>query len=123
VVVPPEMIETISVLKEACDLNVATLSQAILAAMVLNEDLSAHLERLRIEYKARRDAMSEALEAQFGPTVRWVKPSAGFYFGNYILDSLIELPPRVEHGNVFTGRFVAAFSTGSSCPKGITAAS
>jgi 2-aminoadipate transaminase len=80
IVAPLGVMDTLSVLKESSDLNVATFSQAVLANLILTEDLAAHIERLRTEYRSRRDAMSEALNAHFGAALEWVRPPAGFFF-------------------------------------------
>jgi len=54
----------------------------------------AHLSRIQCEYRIRRDAMSEALQAYFPSDAQWSCPSGGFFIW-------VNLPPEVPVMEVF----------------------
>lgn len=80
IVAPRDCITTLSVLKEGSDINTGTLAQRIVCRYLDSYSLPDHIERLRSEYKVRRDAMHAALLKSFPSGVHWRRPSAGFYF-------------------------------------------
>jgi 2-aminoadipate transaminase len=88
-IVPEALVPKLSVLKEASDLDVATFSQRLLTTYLDAGFLPEHVERLRREYRVRRDAMDNALRIHFPSEARWVKPSSGLFFW-------VELPRRVD---------------------------
>lgn len=79
VVVPEALIPTLSVLKHGSELDVSSLVQHCLSAFLDTGELPAHLARIRVEYRARRDAMLDALERHMPPTVRWTRPVGGMF--------------------------------------------
>jgi len=88
-VVPEEFGVKLSIAKESNDLNTATLAQRILCAYLDTGLLPMHMERLRCEYRARRNAMLQALEAHFPEGARWRSPEAGVFVW-------VELPSNVQ---------------------------
>jgi 2-aminoadipate transaminase len=92
-VVPEELIEKLGIVKEASDINTSTFTQRAIAAYLDAGHLPAHLRRLRDEYRARRDAMHEAMLRHFPKTARWQKPSNGMFFW-------VELPSDVDTGAI-----------------------
>ena len=78
-VVPDTLVPTLSILKHGSDLDVTTLAQRCLSSFVDGGGFPAHLERLRGEYRARRDAMLEALARHFPRTARWTAPAGGMF--------------------------------------------
>jgi DNA-binding transcriptional MocR family regulator len=56
--------------------------------------LPAQIERLRSEYRLRRDVMMRALAESFPETARWTKPDGGFFIW-------VELPPGIDVDELF----------------------
>lgn len=80
IVAPRNCMTTLSVLKEGSDINTGTFAHRFVRRYLDSHSLPAHIERLRSEYRARRDAMHDALLECFPSGVHWKKPSAGFFF-------------------------------------------
>ncbi|MDP9120027.1 MAG: PLP-dependent aminotransferase family protein [Acidobacteriota bacterium] len=78
-VVPEELIPKLSALKHAADLDTPSFSHRVIAAYLSTGELPGQLERIRAEYRRRRDAMLAALEAHFPAEARWNHPRAGMF--------------------------------------------
>jgi len=79
IVAPEELVGPLASLKEASDIDTATLGQRAIAAFVASGEFDAHLDALRAEYARRRDAMLGAMAATFPAGTRWSIPRAGFF--------------------------------------------
>jgi 2-aminoadipate transaminase len=93
-VVPAELIEPLSIVKEAADIDTATFTQRLVNAYLESDQLPAHIATLRDEYKRRRDAMASALEEHFPDEAKWNMPQSGFFFW-------VELPTSVDLDRLF----------------------
>jgi 2-aminoadipate transaminase len=93
-IVPEEFIPYLSTIKEASDINMSPLSQRAIAAYLDAGHLTAHLARLRQEYKIRRDAMSDSLQEHLSLEARWQRPANGMFIW-------VELPETVDAGELF----------------------
>src|SRR5262249_35686790 len=118
VIVPERFLGPLASLKEASDIDTATLGQRAVAAFVASGAFEDHLERLRAEYRRRRDTLLSALERAFGSEARWSRPRAGFF-------TWVELPGEIDALELFETAlerervaFVpgAAFAAGSAAP-------
>jgi 2-aminoadipate transaminase len=78
-VVPEPLIPRLSMLKHASDVDTASVAHRTVEAFLAAGRLPDHLERLRHEYRRRREAMLAALEASMPRGVRWNRPSGGLY--------------------------------------------
>lgn len=78
-VVPEELIPPLSIIKESCDIDTSTLAQRAVSHYLGEGHLAPHLERLRGEYRARRDAMLRALGEHFPAGARWGVPDSGIF--------------------------------------------
>ncbi len=65
-------------MKQAADLHSATLNQMAIAH-VAETHFDGHIETVRHAYRARRDAMLEALETHMPDGVSWIKPEGGMF--------------------------------------------
>ena len=113
-VVPPELVPRLSILKHASDLDVITYAQHALLAYLDSGDLPRHLNVLRREYRHRRDVMLAALAKQMPSEVRWNVPEGGIYVW-------VELPRRadaVELLRFAAEREAVAFSPGAAFAGG-----
>lgn len=73
-----EVIDKLVLVKQAGDLHVATLNQAI-TAEVASAVMDSHVPKLRAAYGARLDAMLEALETHMPSSVSWTRPEGGMF--------------------------------------------
>lgn len=94
-VVPPELVPRLGIIKEATDINTSVFTHRVISSYIDQGLLPAHLERLRGEYRARRDAMLQALAEHFPAQARWRAPTAGMFVW-------VELPEGVDAGRLLT---------------------
>jgi 2-aminoadipate transaminase len=94
VVVPKELMLPLSVIKESTDIDAAPLSQRIVNAYLDTGELPTQIDKVRTEYRLRRDAMMRALAENFSDVARWAKPNCGFFVW-------VELPPAVDVDELF----------------------
>lgn len=95
-VVPEELMLSLSVIKESSDINTATLAQRTIAAYLDSGHHEQHLHRVRQEYRTRRDHMLDALSRHFPEGARWKTPSSGFFLW-------VELPQEVNASELLKG--------------------
>ena len=88
-VLPADLVDRASIVKEASDLESSALTQRAVAAYLEAGHLPGHLERLRGAYRLRRDAMLSALERFFPESAAWTRPRGGMFVW-------VELPPEVN---------------------------
>ncbi len=88
---PAEVLEKMAIVKQSNDLHTDGLVQRVVNVMVRSGELPGHIERLRVEYRARRDAMLAALQEHFPPEARWTHPRGGLFVW-------VELPEDVDCG-------------------------
>ncbi len=88
-VVPEALVRPLGIVKEATDINTSTFTQRVISAYIDDGLLPAHLETLRREYGARRDAMDAALREHLGGAARWRTPTAGVF-------TWVELPEGTD---------------------------
>jgi DNA-binding transcriptional MocR family regulator len=77
VVGPAEIIQRLTLLKQAADLHSNTFGQSILSQVL--DDFENHVSELRKIYGRRRDCMLEALSAEFPEEATWTRPAGGFF--------------------------------------------
>lgn len=94
VVVPQELIEPLSIVKESADIDTATFTQRLVNAYLESDQLPAHLAGLREQYNARRETMARALADYFPDEARWNVPASGFFFW-------VEFPSQVDLDKLF----------------------
>jgi 2-aminoadipate transaminase len=90
----PELVRRLAIVKQACDLQTATLAQWAAVHTLERIDYDAHLERLRLVYGRRCEAMLTALRERMPPRVRWTNPEGGLFLW-------LELPDGLRDDEVF----------------------
>lgn len=75
----PAMLEAMSVLKDAADVESSALVMASVDTYLSKVDFSAHIAALRQHYATKRDAMIRALDATMPPSVHYTRPAGGFF--------------------------------------------
>ncbi|UJR85361.1 PLP-dependent aminotransferase family protein [Sandaracinus amylolyticus] len=91
---PPSLAPQLVALKHATDLGTSGLLQHALAEFLERGYLAAHLNRIRGQYRERRDALCVALKKYLPPSVRFRAPTRG-------TTMWIELPDDLDSEAVF----------------------
>jgi len=89
-----EIMERISVAKQASDLHSNTLCQMILHDYLANNDLDCHIREIIAVYKRQRDAMVAAIEEYFPREVHSTKAAGGMFLW-------VTLPERLSASELF----------------------
>jgi 2-aminoadipate transaminase len=76
---PRLLLRSLTIAKQAADLHSSTVDQAAAARWLATADLAAHIERLRAEYGARRDALLAGLGAALPPGSTHNRPDGGMF--------------------------------------------
>lgn len=76
---PRPLVERVTMIKQLQDLHCGTLAQWVLTEFLKNGSLDRHLQRVRPEYRGRRDTMLRSLERHFPHGLEWTRPAGGFY--------------------------------------------
>lgn len=80
VVGPPQLIRTMTLLRQGADLCTSTVTQALVAEYCRRGHLDRHLAHILDVYATRRDAMLEAMDRRLDrSTVDWHPPDGGFF--------------------------------------------
>ncbi|MBZ4018161.1 aminotransferase-like domain-containing protein [Streptomyces purpurogeneiscleroticus] len=86
--------------KQAADLHTSTVDQAATAHYLAHADLAAHLDRVRVAYRERRDALLAGLGDALPEGSRWNRPTGGMFVWAQLpagYDATELLPSVVEH--------------------------
>lgn len=80
-VVPQSLVKPLSDLKGNEDFGSAHLNQHVVARALKDRTYHQHVQRVRDNYRIKRDAMLEAADREFGgiPGVSWYRPEGGMY--------------------------------------------
>ena len=78
VVAPRPVIDKLVLVKQASDLHTSGLNQIVMHEVAATL-IERQAEALRPAYKARRDAMLQALEAHMPSCVTWTRPEGGMF--------------------------------------------
>jgi 2-aminoadipate transaminase len=76
---PQSLLRSLTIAKQSADLHSSTVDQAAAARWLSTTDLAAHVERLRAEYGARRDALVDGLAAALPPGSVHNRPDGGMF--------------------------------------------
>src|ERR1700729_1354150 len=76
---PRPLLRSLTIAKQAADLHSSTVDQAAAARWLAATDLTAHIERLRTEYGARRDALLAGLAAALPAGSTHNHPDGGMF--------------------------------------------
>jgi 2-aminoadipate transaminase len=78
-VAEPGVLQRLVLAKEAADLCGSAFTMLVTERYFSGETWRENLASLARTYRARRDAMLEALHERFPPDASWTRPSGGFY--------------------------------------------
>jgi 2-aminoadipate transaminase len=114
-VAPPPVMEKVVLGKQASDLCTSTLSQYFALEYFGEGRWREYVEALRDVYRARRDAMLEALAEHFPPEATWSEPQGGLFCWATLPDYIdtTDLLARALRENVAFVPGAAAFVDGT----------
>lgn len=105
IVAPPELISKLVQAKQAADLHSPSFNQRVVAEVMKDDFLEAHIPTIRTLYRAQRDAMLAALDKEMaGLGVQWTRPAGGMFLWVQLpegMDAQQLLPLAVERGMAF----------------------
>jgi 2-aminoadipate transaminase len=78
-IAPRPVLEKLNLGKQGADLCSSPTTQLFVAAYFAAQDWREYLQRLKVLYRSRRDAMLEALEEHFGGRASWTRPQGGLF--------------------------------------------
>ena len=114
-----EIFDKAETIKQALDACTSNFMQILAFEFMTGGYLEPYLDRLRIEYRERKNVLKEMLQAFMPSEVRWTEPRGGFYFWLRLPSrmSATELFDRCrERGVVFvTGRTFDPHNTRDNC--------
>lgn len=79
VLAAPELLSKYITVKQSADLQTSSISQRELSVFLDDNDLNAHVERIKHVYKRRRDLMVATMDAHFPKSVSYEIPSGGLF--------------------------------------------
>jgi len=79
IVAGEEIMERLVVAKQAADLHSNELTQRIVHRYLCDNDVNAHIQRIRAAYKVQRDLMVGAVKSLFPPDVTCTEPEGGMF--------------------------------------------
>ncbi len=114
ILAPPPVMEKVVLGKQATDLCTSTLAQYFVAEFFAENRWREYVESLVGLYRARRDAMLDALERHFPPEARWTRPEGGLFVWATLPDYIdtSDLLARALRENVAFVPGAAAFVDG-----------
>lgn len=74
-----ELLKYISIAKEASDLHTNIFSQYLIWDYLKNNDLDAYIAKIKALYQRQAQAMMEAMDKYFPPTVKYTRPHGGMF--------------------------------------------
>ena len=103
---PTDLIADLVLVKQAADLQTATLNQAIIRDVVTRPGwFDAHVEGLRTTYRDRAAALADALDRHLGAEIDLAPPQGGMFvwitFRDQRLDTRALLAAAIERGVAF----------------------
>ena len=107
-VVPPSLVGAFARARDLMDRQPPALLQAVTAEFMRQGHLAAHIRRMRLQYRAQRDTLAEALERLAGDLLDVNVPDQGMHLVAYLRGSLSDV--AVEQAALRAGVVVRAVS-------------
>lgn len=118
-VAPPDLMPKLLQAKQAADLHTPGFNQRIVLEVLKTGLLAEHVPAIRARYRARRDAMAEALRRHLPADCRWQLPQGGMFFWVQLAagrNASALLPNAVARGMAFVpGSAFFAEGASESC--------
>jgi 2-aminoadipate transaminase len=78
-VAPDDIMDKVIVAKQATDLHTNYFIQRVVQRYMADNDVDAHIAKIKALYRKQRDCMVAAIEAHFPAGVRFTKPEGGMF--------------------------------------------
>jgi 2-aminoadipate transaminase len=88
VVASAPIMEKLVIAKQAADLHSSSFEQRVVHQFLLDNDLDAHLEKIRAAYGRQRDVMLEMVERCCPPEIACTRPEGGMFLWMTLPDGL-----------------------------------
>ncbi len=75
----PDVLRKFVLLKQGADLQSSTISQIEVATFLSEYDIDAHIEKIKVVYKRRRDLMVGIMKEKFPKEVKYTIPEGGLF--------------------------------------------
>lgn len=75
----PDVLRKFILLKQGADLQSSTISQIEVATFLNEYDIDAHIEKIKVVYKRRRDLMVGIMKEKFPKEVKYTIPEGGLF--------------------------------------------
>lgn len=97
-----DVIRKYVLVKQGADLQCNTMAQMVIAAYLEQNDIDAHIDRIREAYRKRRDIVLDAVRRSFPSDIRYTKPEGGLFLWIELDDKIntIELLKKCLERNV-----------------------
>ena len=76
---PKEIVAQFEKVKQCADLHSSTICQFVIYEFIRHGYLEPHIEKIRADYRVKRDRMLRALEKWFPAEVKWTRPEGGLF--------------------------------------------
>lgn len=107
---PAHIIDYFEKVKQCTDLHTNTLCQYLIYEYVMAGKLEPHIEKLRADYKVKRDLMINTMRETFPKGIKWTEPEGGLFLwielpkhmsAKDLLPKAIEMKVAYVHGQPF----------------------
>ncbi len=88
VVACPEIMDKLVIAKQAADLHTNNFSQRVVYQYLIDNDLDAHIEKIKVMYKSRCIFMGEMIKKYFPPQVQVTQPEGGMFMWATLPDGI-----------------------------------
>jgi 2-aminoadipate transaminase len=94
IVAPPDLMPTITVVRESLDLESSTLIQRTVVEFLERGLMAPHLDLITAAHRERCAALLDALEEHLSDLARWNRPEGGIF-------AWVTLPEQIDAGDMF----------------------
>ncbi len=107
---PKDILDYIEKSKQCIDLHTSSINQYMLYEYVASGKLEPHIERIKTDYREKRDVMLKAMEEHFPDGITWTHPEGGLFLwvelpshmsGQDLLPKAIDLKVAYVYGQPF----------------------
>ena len=88
---PDEIFEKLLIAKQAADLHTCHFTQYIVYQFLINNDIEAHIEKVKTSYGKQCRSMLESIKEYFPEDVRTTKPEGGMFLWATLPDGMAAL--------------------------------
>lgn len=90
----PELMEVLRAVKQQCDIHAEAVSMRTMAEYFAQNDVDAHIDRVKLFYRDNAKAMLDAMDKYFPEGIHRVRPQGGLF-------TWVDLPEAITVGEMF----------------------